>query len=99
MTAPRTNLTERDGGLGLAGNSAEGLHAKIGVSAKGKTNIVLAFSNPDAARDAIGDGPLLEAVAHALSVAGGPVGIVCVPPSTVGAPGAVSKSGVGGATL
>lgn len=99
MATPRVRMIERDGGLGLTGPDAQGFHVKIGCSAKGKVYELLTAGNADVLRDAIGDGPLMEAAAHALAVAGGPMAVMTVPPATAGAPGSVTKAGLGTGTL
>lgn len=66
MSLPEVRLTILDGALGILPPSLDQVHLKVGVCNAGSTNVVQAFSDVSAMRTALGNGPLAEAVAHAL---------------------------------
>lgn len=66
MSLPEVRLTILDGALGILPPSLDQVHLKVGVCNAGSTNAVQAFSDVSAMRTALGNGPLAEAVAHAL---------------------------------
>jgi len=77
MAIPNVVVTVTDGALGLQALASPGASAKIGVSAGGVVNTVYSFNDIVTATATLVSGPLLEAVAHQLAIAGGPV--LCVP--------------------
>ena len=79
----------RDPGLGVAELSGA-TFLFIGASERGETNVVRAISSPAAIVDEYGQGPLSEAAALALDVAGGPVYLCRVPGTVPGATGPVT---------
>lgn len=95
MGLPEANLTINDGGLGLVPTSDFGVVALIGTCSGGVPNTVYSFSDIGTLRAELGTGPMVEAAAHILSIAGGPVRCVKAsgPNGTVGA---VTHTGVGG---
>lgn len=91
----------RDGALGLSGAPTDNVHAKVGVASAGDVGVIHAFTTVAQALETLGGGPLAEAVAFSLAVAGGPVYAVRVPASVAGtvSAGAISKTGTGTVTV
>jgi hypothetical protein len=73
MAIPDATLTIRDGGLGLADAGDNGVVAHVGASSNGTVGTVYTFNDVQTLKDTLGTGPLPEAMAHVLAVAGGPV--------------------------
>ena len=88
-------LTVTDGALGIAPQSIDGIAAKIGCCSSGTVGTVYAFSDIKTLVATLGQGPLIEAAAHSLTVAGGPVYCIRATSSTAGSAGAVTQSGTG----
>ena len=66
MSLPEVRLTILDGALGILPPSLDQVHLKVGVCNAGSTNVVQAFSDVSAMRTALGNGPLVEAIASCL---------------------------------
>lgn len=103
MPIPEVATTIRDGALGILPEAAEGIHVKLGVCSSGTANTLYTFSDVQAAIDTLGQGPLTEAVCHALvSQTRGrsprPVLAMRVTPSTAGTAGTVSYARVASST-
>jgi hypothetical protein len=81
-----------DGALGILPPNTDSANVKVGVCSSGTALELYSFSDIKTLRETLGEGPLVEAAAHALSVAGGPVYCMRVTPSTAGAAGSVTKS-------
>jgi hypothetical protein len=98
---PKITQVIQDGSLGIVPPSPAGVVAKVGVCSSGSANTVQAFSGPSVKviKDALGTGPLAEAAAHSLEIAGGPVMTVPVSPSVPGAAGTVTHVGAGTSVL
>jgi hypothetical protein len=97
MPTPEVSTTIRDNALGIVANNPDSVHAKIGVCSLGTPNTIYSFADQKALVDTLGSGPLVEATAHALAVAGGQV--LCVPVNasvsgTIQPPAASSGSNV-----
>lgn len=92
---PDAKLKVLDGGLGIVPANAFGVPAIIGTSSTGTANVVQAVGSADALKTLFGTGPLVEAAAHALDVAGGPVICLKVTSTTPGTAGAVTLTGTG----
>ena len=75
MALPRVTQVLQDGSLGIVPPSPANVVAKVGVCSSGNANTVRQFSGPSVKviKDALGTGPLAEAAAHSLEIAGGPV--------------------------
>lgn len=99
MALPGQTFTIQDGALGLVGSLAQAPHAKIGISSAGVANEVQSFADIKALKDALGQGPLVEAAAIALRDGGSPVLCVRATQSAAGAAGAVTTVQTGTATL
>lgn len=97
MPIPGQSFTILDPGLALS-EPAPSTPIYLGTSSLGAVNTITSVNSPQAAVAALGQGPLSEAVCHALAVSGGP--ILCMPlnASVVGAYGAISVSRVGAST-
>jgi hypothetical protein len=93
---PELELNIQDGGLGLLPADASAIHAKLGVcSASADKAGELFYITSIEQLEALGTGPLVEAAAQALTVAGGPV--ICAPvrASVPGHVGAVTSIAAG----
>jgi hypothetical protein len=99
MAIPEAKLKIEDGALGAIAPNTAGASVKIGVCSAGTPNTVTGFSDVNAAKAALGQGPLVEALAQVLSIAGGPVYAVPVTASTAGTVGSVTKTGPGTGTI
>lgn len=99
MALPDVTLTIADGALGQTPASVANAHAKIGVCSAGIVGTVYSFSDIGTAQATLGQGPLVDAIAHALTVAGGPVYALPANPSAVGTNGSVTHTGPGTGTV
>lgn len=100
MGLPDVAINIQDPGLGTIPASAGKTQVKLGVCQAAATNAILAFGSIAAAKAALGDGPMLDAVAQVLAVAGGPVMAVPVLPSSYGTvAGSLTLTGVGSGTI
>jgi len=101
MALPRVTQILADGSLGIVPPSPANVVAKVGVCSSGTANTVRQFSGPSVKviKDALGTGPLAEAAAHSLEIAGGPVSTVPVSASVPGTAGPVTHLGTGSAVL
>ena len=84
---PDVRLSVEDGALGVLSSSPASVHVKLGVCSKGKPHTLLSFSRMNDLSEALGTGPLVEAAAYALSVAGGPLYVMPIRPSIEGKAG------------
>lgn len=100
MGLPDVQLNIQDPGLGITSASAGRTQVKVGACQAGVPNAILSAGTVGAAKTALGDGPLLDAAAQVLGVAGGPVLLV---PVLVTAYGTItstfSLTGVGSGTI
>lgn len=99
MAIPEATLTIKDGALGVVPANTNGTSAKVGCCSAGTVSTVYAFNDVQTLKDTLGSGPLVEAVAHSLAIAGGPVIAVRTPSSTAGAAAAPVATQTGTATL
>lgn len=97
MSLPKLTQNVADGGLGITPSSPANVVAFLGVCSVGAANTVRQFNGPNvkAVKDALGTGPLSEALAHVLEVSGGPHIAVPVTGSVAGAAGVVAHVGTG----
>ncbi len=94
MPIPGQTFTINDPGLGLT-TPATNTPLYLGVSSSGDENVLKTANNiPDVVAD-LGQGPLSEAICHALAVAGGPIRYMKLTSSVAGANGSVTQSGAG----
>ena len=87
---PSVNLTVKDGGLGIIQNSATNVIAHIGPCSESPASgelLVRTISSLQDVRDLLGYGPLAEAVAHYITVAGPS----CYAVAAVAQPGSVGS--------
>lgn len=98
MSLPETKVDVTDGALGVVGETIDGVHVKMGVSSLGSVNQLYSFNDPTTLVATLGHGPLVEAAAHSLVIAGGPV--LCMPlnPSVAGTISAITPTRVGTST-
>jgi len=100
MSLPNVEMTIRDPGLGIVAASAGKIQVKAGPTQRGTVNTRMSAGSVNAARAAIGSGPVLEAAAQVLSVAGGPVYLVPLLVTSLGSvTGAFTLSGSGTGTV
>ncbi len=99
MSIPDARLEIEDGALGTLPPNVAGASVKIGVCSKGTPNTLQGFSDVKAMQAALGQGPLVEAIAQVLGVAGGPVYAVPATPSVAGSASAVTHTGTGVSTV
>ncbi len=97
MPIPGQTLTVQDPGLGLA---AELPSAPLfmGTSSAGVVGTVYSFSRIQDAIDTLGQGPLVEDLAYALAVAGGPILAMRLTGAVAGSNGAVTPTRVSTST-
>lgn len=100
MGLPDVAINIQDPGLGTIPASAGKTQVKLGVCQAAAANSILAFGSIAAAKSALVDGPLLDAVGQVLAVAGGPVMAVPVVPSSYGTvSNSLAITGVGTGTI
>jgi hypothetical protein len=104
MALPEVQINISDPGLGIVPASAGKTQVKLGVANKGTPATVYSVSSVAQARDQLGSGPMLDAIAQVLSVAGGPVMAVplTIPADSGGdgtATGAFTLTGTGSGTV
>ena len=98
MALPGLEFTIEDGALGTLPPNVAGASAKVGVCSKGVPG-VYSFSDVKVLQRDLGRGPLVEAIAQVLAVAGGPVYACPIAPSTAGSVGAATHEGTGTGTV
>jgi hypothetical protein len=89
MPNPNVKQTLQDPGLGTIPAGAGGVQVKLGVSQKGTPNVLVSAGSPNAAKDALRSGPMLDALTQVLGVAGAPVLAL---PLTIASDGTVTSS-------
>lgn len=94
-TIPDVSVTIADGTQGLVNASAEQVVAIIGACAEGTKNTLYSYASIAALVAAHVAGPAVEAAAHVLAVAGGPVYLVPIEQTTPGAVSGVTHTGSG----
>lgn len=102
MASPLPDVTPtiRDGGLGIAPPQTTNICIRFGVSILGLVNTIYSASDPGTLSGLLGlGGPLAEAAAYSIAIAGGPVYCVPVNPSTYGTASAVVQTGGGGPAI
>ena len=100
MPIPQATQTIRDNALGLVNTDADRRNVKMGVSSAGTVNTLYEFSDPKSVQDALGYGPLVEAICYALAQPNaGPILAIRLTSSVAGAAGSVTRSGTGTSVL
>jgi hypothetical protein len=95
----KVTLNFRDGGLGIVAPGPGGTQAKIGVSLKGTPLTSFTVGTLTALSDALEGGPLCDAAAQVIGVAGTPVICVPCPIVTAGSVGSWTQTGTGAGTV
>lgn len=90
MSLPDVSIVVQDGQLGLVPASVANASVKVGVCSDGIVGQIYSANDNGTAQAALGQGPLVDAGAQTLSVAGGPVFFVPINPSAAGAASAVT---------
>jgi len=91
MSLPDATITIQDGQLGQVPASVANASVKIGVCSDGLVGTIYSANDNGTAAAALGQGPLLDAAAQTLSVAGGPVYMLPINPSAAGSASAVAR--------
>lgn len=101
MTVPAHNQTELDGALGVLPPSSGSLYTVVGCSSSGPLDTPATFARVVDLVASFGNGPMVEAAAHAISTYGGPVLVVRAAEAAgnEGAMGAVDDSDVTGTSV
>jgi hypothetical protein len=99
MAIPDVRNTILDGVLGLAASSSARTQVKLGTCSSGTANVLESVSDISTLKATFGQGPLVEAAARVLAIAGGPILCMRVTGSVAGAAGSVTKTGTGTITL
>lgn len=95
MATPDVNVTIQDGGLGALAGSSDAARALIGVCSSGVAGHVYAFTSKKKLAETLGFGPLVDAAAHSLEIAGGVVYCVPVTPNVAAITSDVDQTGSG----
>lgn len=95
MALPEVTITVVDGQLGLSGENIDGIHVTLGVCSAGIPNTFYSFSSSSDVPKALGRGPLVEALAYKLDLAGGPQYAVPITASVAGTSTVPVAEGVG----
>lgn len=90
MSLPDVAITINDGQLGQVPPSVANASVKIGVCSDGVVGQIYSANDNGTAQQLLGQGPLVEAMAQTLGVAGGPVYALPINPSAAGAASAVA---------
>jgi len=95
------DVTEQigDGALGLVPQSTDNVVLKVGICSQGTANEIYSFNDKNTLVETLGAGPLVDALALSLDIAGGPVLGARIASSTAGACGSVTQVGTGVAVL
>jgi hypothetical protein len=99
MSLPDVVIQIQDGALGQTPASVANAHAKVGICSDGIVGQIYSFSDPGTAQQALGQGPLVDAIAHTLAVAGGPVYAIPANPTSYGSSGSITHTGPGTGTV
>lgn len=91
MSLPDATMTVQDGQLGQVPPSAANASVKTGVCSDGIVGQIYSANDNGTAQNSLGQGPLVDAGAQTLDVAGGPVFFLPINPS---AAGGLSPAGV-----
>lgn len=97
MPIPGQTLTIQDPGLGLAAELPS-TPLFMGVSSSGTVGTIYSFSRAKDAIDTLGQGPLVEDICYALTIAGGPIRAMRLTAGTAGSNGAVTPTRVSTST-
>ena len=67
------SVTILDGSLGIIPDDTTGIHVKMGVCSSGNVNQLYSFTSTQDVKTTLGSGKLVDALAAALDIAGGPI--------------------------
>ncbi len=96
---PGITITINSNGLRQLQPSGAQVSAKLGICSAGVANTVATYADSSSMQTALGAGPLVEAIADTLNVAGQPVVAVPLTPSNAGGFGTVNHTGTGTGTV
>ncbi len=99
MALPGVRLNVLNGQLGFVPDSTAQSLIYLGCSPLGAENVLGFYGSQAGLTTALDAGELAEAAAYELSVSGGPVGVMTLPPSVRGGLSAVTHEGTGAMTL
>lgn len=99
MALPDVTFEIEDGATGSLPPNVAGASVKMGICSRGIPNTLKGYSDDRALRRDLGSGPLVEAIAATLAVAGGPVYACPLPAASPGTVGAVTHVGPGTGTV
>lgn len=99
MAKPDVTITIQDGALGQVPASVANAQVKFGICSAGVVNQLYTLADIGTAQQQLGQGPLVDATAHTIGVAGGPVYAVPLNPTNAGALGSVTHTGTGTGTV
>ena len=101
MAIPSMNITIQDFALGIAPANINAV-TKFGFSSGGKRGVLAGFTDAQTMKASHGVGPIVDAAAHLLAVAGGTVYLFPIVPAIgwgVGGGNALTRSGPGPGTI
>src|SRR3990172_1519237 len=101
MAIPSLNVTIQDFQLGLAPSGIDAI-VKFGFSSGGQRGVLSGFTDAQTMKNSHGVGPIVDAGAHTLAVAGGTVYLFPITPASgwgAGGAGALTRSGPGPGTV
>lgn len=84
-----------DGQLGQVPASVAGASVKLGTCSDGTVGTIYSFGDTTSLSSSLGAGPMVEALADTLTVAGGPCYALPLEPSSYGSAGSVTQTGTG----
>jgi hypothetical protein len=100
MALPDATLTIADGALGQGAATGQGAHLKMGMCSDGIVGTLYGFGDIGQAQATLGQGPLVDAIAHALAIPGqGTVYALPLNPTTAGSSGTITHTGPGTGTV
>lgn len=99
MPIPSLVATINDGALGLTPGTADNTHLVLGACTLGTVNTQYSASDLKTLQANNGIGPAVEAAAHTLAIAGGPVIVVPINTSVVGVSPTLVQAGTGTALV
>lgn len=99
MTLPDVSVLVRDGALGISPAGLNGQIAVIGIASSGTGNAPQSIGDIQTLQTGFTGGPGVEAAAHILQVAGGPVEFMRITAAGAGSNGSVTKVGTGSSAM
>jgi hypothetical protein len=96
---PEVTFQILDGQLGLVGDLAAHNQVKIGVCSDGIPGVIYGFGSTGSLVSTLGQGPVVEAAAQVLTVAGPAIFVLPITPSVSGSASSVTHTGAGAGTV